>query len=234
MFFETAAQLAGILDVSLLKPDATREDLTRHCGEAREYGFYSVCVQPCYVADARRLLEGSPVRLCTVIGFPLGATTTPVKVVEAMEAVQNGADELDIMINLGMLKSRRYGSLSIEIKNIMNMTPQVIHKVILETGYLTDEEKVEACRLALEAGAEFIKTSTGFGPAATVEDVRLIRQAVGSKARVKASGGIRDLATVEAFVRACANRIGTSTGVSILREYALAAEVRGTTRKTGS
>lgn len=234
MFFEKAAQLAGILDVSLLKPDATREDLARHCGEAREYGFYSVCIQPCYVTDARRLLEGSPVKLCTVIGFPLGATTTPVKVVEAVEAVQNGADELDIMINLGALKSRRYGSLSIEMKNLVKMTPRVIHKMILETGYLTDEEKVEACRLALEAGAEFIKTSTGFGPAATVEDVRLIRQVVGPKARVKASGGIHDLATVEAFVRAGADRIGTSTGVSILEEYALAAEERGAKPKTGS
>jgi deoxyribose-phosphate aldolase len=234
LFFETAAHLAGILDASLLKPDATREDLTRHCGEAREYGFYAICIQPCYVTEARRLLEGSPVRLCTVVGFPLGATTTPVKIVEAMEAVQNGADELDIMINLGTLKSRRYGSLLIEMKNIVKMTPQVVHKMILETGYLTDEEKAEACRLAMEAGAEFIKTSTGFGPAATVEDVRLIRQVVGSNARVKAAGGIHDVAAVEAFVRAGADRIGTSTGVSILKEYALTAEGRGTASKTGS
>jgi deoxyribose-phosphate aldolase len=155
-----------------------------------------------------------------VVGFPHGACTTTVKIVEAMEAMKNGAGELDFVVNLGMVKSGKYDAAEIDIKNIIAMTPGKVHKVIIETGSLTEDEIIRVCEIAMRAGAEFVKTSTGYGPrGATVEDLRLIRRIVGPVCRVKASGGIKDLATLSALVEAGAERIGTSAGPAIMEEY---------------
>ncbi len=190
------------------------------CAEAKKYGFSSVVVNSCNVARARDLLAGTLIKVCAVVGFPFGANTTTVKIVEAMEAVKNGASELDFVVNIGMIKSGRYDVAEIDIKNIIVMTPQKVHKVIIETGSLTEAEITRVCGIAVRSGAEFIKTSTGYGPrGATVEDVRLIRRIVGSACRIKASGGIRDLAAVRAMVEAGAERIGTSAGPAIMEEY---------------
>jgi len=218
--FEDAGQLAQIIDHTLVRPDATIEDIATGCREAKEYGFAAFIVNSCHVARARAELAGTTVKVGSVVGFPHGAGTTTVKIVEAMEAIKNGAEELDIVINIGLVKSGRYDLADIDMKNIIVMTPNTIHKIIVETGYLTTEEIANVCRLAVKAGAEFVKTSSGYGPrGATLEDVRLMREVVGSLCRVKASGGIRDLATVQALVDAGAERIGTTAGVSIMEEY---------------
>jgi len=218
--FENAAQLAQLIDHTLVRPDATITDLTRVCDEAKQYGFSTVVVNGCYVARAREMLSGTLLKVCAVVGFPHGANTTTVKIVEAMEAMKNGASELDIVINLGMLKSGRLDIVEIDIKNIIAMTPKLVHKVILETGYLTPEEITTVCTMAGRIGSEFVKTSTGYGPrGATVEDIRRMCSAVGSACRVKASGAIRDLAAVTALVEAGAERIGTSSSVTIMEEY---------------
>jgi deoxyribose-phosphate aldolase len=218
--FEDAGQLAQIIDHTLVRPDATIQDIATGCEEAKKYGFAAFIVNSCHVARARAVLAGTTVKIGTVVGFPHGASTTTVKIVEAMEAIKNGSEELDIVINIGLVKSGRYDLVDIDMKNIIVMTPNTIHKIIVEAGYLTTEEIANVCRLAVKAGAEFVKTSTGYGPrGATIEDVRLIREIVGSTCRVKASGGIRDLATVQALVEAGAERIGTSAGVSIMEEY---------------
>jgi deoxyribose-phosphate aldolase len=216
--FEDAGQLARLIDHTLVRPDATITDLTRVCDEAKQYGFSTVVVNGCYVARAREMLSGTLLKVCAVVGFPHGANTTTVKIVEAMEAMKNGAGELDIVINLGMLKSGRLDIVEIDIKNIIAMTPKLVHKVIIETGYLRPETTV--CTMAARIGSEFVKTSTGYGPrGATVEDIRLMCDAVGSACRVKASGAIRDLAAVTALVEAGAERIGTSSSVTIMEEY---------------
>ncbi len=218
--FEDAGRLAQLIDHTLVRPDATLDDLVRACEDAKKYGFASVVVNSSYVAKARELLDGTLIKVCAVVGFPHGASTTTVKIVEAMEAMKNGASELDIAANIGMVKSGRYDFVEIDIKNIVAMTPRKVHKIIIETGSLTAEEATRVCQIAARAGAEFVKTCTGYGPrGATVEDVRLLRQAVGSLCRVKASGGIKDLATLSAMVEAGAERIGTSAGVSIMEEY---------------
>lgn len=218
--FENAAQLAQLIDHTLVRPDATITHLTKVCDEAKQYGFSTVVVNGCYVARARDMLSGTLLKVCAVVGFPHGANTTTVKIVEAMEAMKNGASELDIVINLGMLKSGRLDIVEIDIKNIIAMTPKLVHKVILETGYLTPEEIKTVCIMAGRIGSEFVKTSTGYGPrGATVEDIRLMCSAVGSTCRVKASGAIRDLAAVTALVEAGAVRIGTSSSVTIMEEY---------------
>jgi deoxyribose-phosphate aldolase len=218
--FEDAGQLAQIIDHTLVRPDATLEDIATGCEEAKKYGFAACIVNSCHVARAKAALAETPVKVGAVVGFPHGASTTTVKIVEAMEATKNGAEELDIVINIGLVKSGRYDLADIDMKNIIVMTPNIIHKIIVETGYLTTEEIANVCRLAVKAGAEFVKTSSGYGPrGATVEDVRLMREVVGSLCRIKASGGIRDLATVRALVEAGAERIGTSAGVSIMEEY---------------
>jgi deoxyribose-phosphate aldolase len=218
--FEDAGQLAQMLDHTLVRPDATLGDLAMVCGEAKKYGFSCVVVNGCHVARARELLSGTLIKVCSVVGFPHGANTTTVKIVEAMEAMKNGASELDIVINIGMVKSGRYDFVEIDIKNIIAMTPQKIHKVIIETGSLTPDEITRVCQIAVRTGAEFVKTSTGYGPrGATVEDVRLMREAVGSLCRIKASGGIRSLASVTALVEAGAERIGTSVGPAIMEEF---------------
>lgn len=218
--FENAGRLAQMIDHTLVRPDATVADVAAACEEAKKYGFHCVVVSGSHVAQARELLSGTLIKVCAVIGFPHGASTTTVKIVEAMEAMKNGASELDIVINIGMMKSGRYDFVEIDLKNIIAMTPQKVHKIIIETGSLTQDEITRACEIAVRAGAEFVKTSTGYGPrGATVEDIRLLRQAVGQRCRIKASGGIRDLAAVSALVEAGAERIGTSAGPAIMEEY---------------
>jgi len=218
--FEDASQLAQVIDHTLVRPDATLEDVAAACAQAKQHGFAALIVNSCHVVRAKAALAGTPVKLGTVVGFPHGACTTTVKIVEAMEAMKNGVEELDIVLNIGLVKSGRYDLVEIDIKNVITMTKPLVHKIILETGYLSDDEIANACRIAVHAGAEFIKTCTGYGPrGATVEDVLLIRQVVGAMCRVKASGGIKDLSTVVALINAGAERIGTSSGDAIMKEY---------------
>jgi len=218
--FQNASHLAQVIDHTLVRPDATLDELTAACQDAKKYGFACVVVNSGHVVRARELLSGTLVKVCSVVGFPHGANTTTVKIVEAMEAMKNGASELDFVANIGMVKSGRYDAVEIDIKNVIVMTPHKVHKVILETGILTEDEIIRVCEIAMRAGAEFVKTSTGFGPrGATVEDVRLIRRIVGSVCRVKASGGIRDLASLTSMIEAGAERIGTSSGPAIMEEY---------------
>jgi deoxyribose-phosphate aldolase len=217
---DNAAQLAQFIDHSLLKPDVTLDDLVRACEDAKTYRFAALVVNGWQVARAKALLSGTGVRTCTVVGFPHGACTTTVKIVEAMEAIKNGAEELDIMVNLGMVKSGKLDLVEIDVKNVIAMTKGVVHKVIIECGALTAGEIADLCRVVVRSGTEFVKISTGYGPrGATEEDVRAIRAAVGSTCRIKASGGIRDLATLKAMVAAGAERIGTSAGPAIMEEY---------------
>jgi deoxyribose-phosphate aldolase len=218
--FENAGRLAQMIDHTLVRPDATLDDLAAACASAKKFGFTCVVVNGCHVVRARELLKNTLIKVCAVVGFPHGACTTTVKIVEAMEAMKNGASELDIVANIGMIKSGQYEFVEIDLKNVVTMTPGKIHKVIIETGSLTQEEITRACEIAARIGAEFVKTSTGYGPrGATAEDVRLMRQAVGSRCRIKASGGIKDLATLSALVEAGAERIGTSAGPAIMEEF---------------
>jgi deoxyribose-phosphate aldolase len=218
--FQDAGQLAQLIDHTMVRPDATLDDLFAACENGKKYGFSSVVVNGCYVVRAREILTGSLVKVCAVVGFPLGANTTTVKIVEAMEAMKNGASEIDFVINIGMVKSGRFDVVEVDIKNIIAMTPKKVHKVILETGHLTEDEIIRLCEIAMRAGAEFIKTSTGFGPrGATVDDVRLIKTIVGSVCRIKASGGIRNLSALTSLIAAGAERIGTSAGPAIMEEY---------------
>ena len=218
--FEDAGRLAQVIDHTLVRPDATLDDLAGACDESKKYGFAALIVNGYHVVRAKAALSDTPVKVGTVVGFPFGAGTTTVKIVEAMEAIKNGVDELDIVVNIGMVKSGRYDLVEIDIKNIIVLTKTVLHKVILETGYLTVDEIRNTCAVAVRSGAEFVKTCTGYGPrGATVEDVRLMRQAVGSACRVKASGGIRDLAALSSMVEAGAERIGTSAGAAIMEEF---------------
>lgn len=214
-------EIARYIDHTNLKPYATKEDIIKLCDEAIEYGFYAVCVNPYRVRLAKEYLreKNADVKVASVIGFPLGATPTEVKVFEAERALDDGADELDMIINIGALKDGNYEY----VKNDIAEVVKVAHKrgakvkVIIETCYLTEEEKVKACELAKEAGADFVKTSTGFGTGgATVEDVRLMRKVVGSEMGVKAAGGIRTYEQAMAMIEAGANRIGTSSGVKIV------------------
>jgi len=207
------------IDHTNLKPYARAEDIVRLCNEAKEYDFYAVCVNPYRVKLAKELLRGSDVNVATVIGFPLGATPTEVKVFEAGRALEDGADELDMVINIGALKDGDYDYVREDIKAVAELAHErgAIVKVIIETCYLTEEEKIKACELAKEAGADFVKTSTGFGTGgATVEDVRLMRRVVGDGMGVKAAGGIRTYEQALAMIEAGATRIGTSSGVKIM------------------
>ena len=214
-------RIAGLIDHTLLKPDVTTAQIAQLCQEALQYNFASVCVNPTHVKLAAELLQNSSVEVCTVIGFPLGATTTEVKIFETEQALRDGATEVDMVINIGVLKS---GDDELVEQDISGVT-QAAHnsgalcKVIIETALLTDEEKVQACRLAQKAGADFVKTSTGFSSGgATVADVILMRQTVGPTMGVKASGGIRTLAKAKNMVAAGANRLGVSNGVKIMQE----------------
>ncbi len=211
--------LAGMIDHTLLKPDATINDIEKLCDEARKYGFASVCINPCYVSLCAKLLRATDVKVCTVIGFPLGATLTAVKAFETEHAIREGAQEVDMVINVGMVKSKQYEYVENDIFAVVSTAKRyrVLTKVILETGLLTDEEKVKACILAKRAGADFVKTSTGFGKGgATVGDVALMRKVVGSAMGVKASGGVRTREDALAMVAHGADRIGASASVKIV------------------
>jgi deoxyribose-phosphate aldolase len=211
-------ELAGMIDHTLLKPEATADQITKLCQEALQYQFKSVCINPFWVPLAAMLLKGSKVNVCTVIGFPLGSIPTEAKAEEVREAVRSGATEVDMVINIGALKSGQYDGVLHDIQAVVHAAKRsTVVKVILETGLLTDSEKVKACELAKEAGADFVKTSTGFGTGgATVEDIALMRKTVGEKMGVKASGGIRDYETAMAMIHAGANRIGASAGITIV------------------
>ena len=208
------------IDHTLLKATATYDDILKLCNEAKQYDFASVCVNPANVTFAHLLLEDSGVKVCTVIGFPLGANTPQVKAFEVTDAITNGADEVDMVINVGMAKAHNWDAVYEDIKAVVDAANGVLVKVIIETCYLTDEEKVEVCKLAVKAGADFVKTSTGFGTGgATKEDVALMAKAVDGKAEVKASGGIRDAKAFDEMVKAGATRIGCSAGMKIMEEF---------------
>lgn len=209
---------AKLIDHTLLKPDAVKSELDKLLDEAKKYEFASVCVSPIWVSYAHEALKGSPVKTCTVIGFPAGATPTAVKVFETKNAIENGADEVDMVIPVGFLKDKNYDYVKNDIKGVVDAAKgKALTKVIIETCLLTDEEKVMACKLAKEAGADFVKTSTGFSTGgATVHDVKLMRETVGNDMGVKASGGVRSAEDAEKMVEAGATRIGTSHGVAIV------------------
>lgn len=208
---------AKLIDHTLLKPTAAQADIRQLCDEAKQYGFFSVCINPYWVEYAKNLLAGTDVKVCTVIGFPLGANTSSSKVCETLDALKNGADEIDMVINLGALKSGDYKTVLEDIRGVRNVSHGHILKVIIETSQLTEEEKVKACELAAEAGADFVKTSTGFtGGGATAADVALMRKTVPAHMQVKASGGVRSREDFDAMVAAGATRIGASSGVKIV------------------
>ena len=213
-------KLAKMIDSTNVKATASRSDIEKLCKDAVHHGFGCVCVDPIYVKLASQLLKDSDVKVCSTVGFPFGATLPEIKALEAIKAVENGAQELDMVINLSALKSGNYEAVKEDIAAVVDakrLDERVIVKVIIETACLTDEEKIVACKLAKDAGADFVKTCTGFfGKGATVEDVRLIRQTVGEAMGVKAAGGIRTYADAVAMIRAGANRIGTSTAVQII------------------
>lgn len=214
-------RLAAFIDHTLLRPEATRPQVERLCEEALEQGFAAACVNPAWISLAARRLGGSGVKAASVVGFPLGATSTAAKRAEAEAALLAGAEELDMVMNVGALKSGELERVEADICGVVEVchAAGAILKVILETAYLSDEEKVAASRLAQRAGADFVKTSTGFGASgATLADVRLMRRTVGPRMGVKASGGIRTLAAALSFLEAGATRLGTSAGVAILRE----------------
>lgn len=213
-------KIANLIDHTALKPGVTKEEILKLTAEAKEYGFYSVCVNPTWVAEAAKQLKGSDVDVCTVIGFPLGANTTEVKVFETTDAITNGATEVDMVINIGALKSKEDDQVLNDIQKVVEAAKgKALVKVIIETCLLTDEEKVRACELAVKAGTDYVKTSTGFSTGgATIEDIALMRKTVGEKIGVKASGGIHSKADVEAMVKAGATRIGASAGVAIVSE----------------
>ena len=211
--------IAKYIDHTVLVADARKERIEALCKEAYQHGFASVCVNSCWVSMAAKLLEGTEVKVCTVVGFPLGAMDSVSKADEARNAVRNGADEIDMVINIGFLKSGMYDEALEDIREVRKATEGKTLKVIIETCLLPDEEKRKACELSEEAGADFVKTSTGFSTGgATVEDVALMKSVVGDRLRVKASGGIRDYKTAKAMIEAGASRIGASAGVRIVEE----------------
>ena len=212
--------LPALIDHTVLKPEATKHDVLRLCEEAKAHGFTVIFVPPCYVDEAAAAIAGTSIRLGIPIGFPLGGHTTSAKVAEAVDAVSRGARVLDMVLNVSRLKSGDHDYVRTDIAEVVKATPGVEHKVILETCYLTQEEKRTACHLVVEAGAEYVKTSTGFGASgATVADVRLLKETVAGTAKVKASGGIRDWKTTLAMLDAGADRIGTSASLTILQQW---------------
>lgn len=215
--------LSDLIDHTVLRPDATKDDVLRLCQEARDNKFTVVFVPPCYIDEAVEAVTNTGIRVGIPIGFPLGGHTTKTKVAEAIEAVDRGARVLDMVLNVSRLKSGDHSLVRSDIAEVVKATPGIEHKVILETCYLTQEEKRTACHLVVEAGAEYVKTSTGFGAAgATVEDVRLMKDIVAGRVKVKASGGIRDWKTTLAMLEAGADRIGTSASLKILNEWRVA------------
>lgn len=210
---------ASMIDHTLLKAEATKEQIEKLCAEAKEFGFASVCVNPTWVKYCSELLQNSDVLVCTVIGFPLGANTSAVKAFEAKDAIGNGAQEVDMVINIGALKDRNYEQVQADIAAVVEAAKgSAIVKVIIETCLLTEEEKVKACELSVAAGADYVKTSTGFSTGgATAEDIALMRKTVGPELGVKASGGVRSLEDMQKMVEAGATRIGASSGVAIMK-----------------
>ncbi len=208
---------ANYMDHTVLKPETGRETVARFCDEARQYGFAAVCVNPCWVAFARERLAGTAVKVATVIGFPLGASTSLVKAFEARDAIAAGAHELDMVINVGALKDRQDDLVARDIRGVVEAAGGAPVKVIIETSALTEEEKERACRLAAQAGAAFVKTSTGFGKGgATPEDVALMKRVVGPGVQVKASTGVKTLEDADRLIAAGATRLGTSSGPAIV------------------
>lgn len=210
-------KLNKYIDHTLLKPDASQEQIETLIEEAKKYDFASVCVNPTWVSFAAQALKATDVKVCTVIGFPLGANTPELKAFETSDAIQNGANEVDMVINIGALKSRNFDLVERDIRAVVEAAEGTLVKVIIETCLLTDDEKVRACQLAQKAGADFVKTSTGFSTGgATVADVALMRKTVGPDMGVKASGGARSYEDALAFIKAGATRIGASSGVAIM------------------
>ncbi|MBP7652797.1 deoxyribose-phosphate aldolase [Candidatus Dependentiae bacterium] len=211
------AEVANLIDHTLLKPDVTKDQIVKLCDEARKYSFASVCVNPGWVKLCSELLKGSEVKVCTVIGFPLGATTISTKASETSEAVANGADEIDMVINIGALKAGDYDTVLQDIKSVVKSAQNHIVKVIIETALLTDEEKIKACKLSKQAGAHYVKTSTGFSSGgATLADIALMRNVVGPDMGVKASGGVRDFNQVKNLLEVGATRVGASASIAIV------------------
>jgi deoxyribose-phosphate aldolase len=212
--------VAKYIDHTILKPDATTDMIVKLCDEAKEYGFFSVCVNPCYVKLCDELLHDTDVKVCSVIGFPLGANSSIVKAFETKNAIEDGADEIDMVINIGALKNKKYDMVLDDIKEVVNaIYGEVILKVIIETCLLSDEEKIKACELVVEAGADYVKTSTGFSMSgATVDDIKLMKDVVKGKCKIKASGGIRTRKDLDSMILAGADRIGASASVNIINE----------------
>lgn len=211
-------QIQNYIDHTLLKPGAAEEQIKQVCAEAREYGFASVCVNPYYASLVRKELEGTKVKTCVVVGFPLGATTKEVKAFETKQAIENGAQEVDMVINIGALKSKKYEDVKEDIEAVVEASNgKALVKVIIETCLLTKEEKVKVCEISKEVGADFVKTSTGFSTGgATVEDIKLMRETVGPNMGVKASGGVRTKEDAESVIAAGATRIGASSSIAIV------------------
>ena len=215
-------QFAKMIDHTVIKPTATKNDVEKLCKEAEKYGFGCVCVNSMYLSLAKQLLRGTGIKVCSTVGFPFGAILPEVKAFEAEKAVEKGAREIDMVINIGALKSGDYETVKKDIKSVVDVKRShrdLVIKVIIETGYLSTQEKIMACRLAKDGGADFVKTSTGLVGGATVEDVKLMRETVGKDMGVKAAGGIRTFKEALVMIEAGANRIGTSTGVAIIEEF---------------
>ncbi|WP_353094091.1 deoxyribose-phosphate aldolase [Tissierella praeacuta] len=212
--------ILGMIDHTMLKPESTKESIEELCKEAIECKFAAVCVNPYYVKFCKDILKDSGVKVATVIGFPLGANTKEVKAFETMNSIENGADEVDMVINIGALKAKDYKVVREDIEEVVKASNnRAIVKVIIETCLLTEEEKIKACEIVMEAKADFVKTSTGFSTGgATIEDVKLMKSVVGDKLKVKASGGVRDIDSAKKMIEAGANRLGTSSGVKIAKE----------------
>ena len=216
----TIEKFAKMIDHTLLNPSSTYTMIRNHCNESAKWNFGAVCINPVHVRLASQLLRNTEVKVCTVIGFPFGATPTKVKAFETSLAIADGADEADMVLNVGALKSRDYDYVRDDIEAVVKAAKGAVVKVIIETGYLTDKEKARACLIAKDAGAHFVKTSTGYGPSgASVHDVKLMRQTVRSEMGVKAAGGIRHFKQAYRLVKAGANRLGTSRSIAILEEF---------------
>jgi len=220
MSLEVIKKLAKIFDHTNLKPEATKEDIKNLCEEAIKYNFGAVCINPTNIKIAKQFLNGTEVEICTVIGFPLGATLSEVKAFETRKAIEKGANEIDMVINIGAMKSGNYKLVEDDIAAVVQAAGGKLTKVILETCFLTNDEIIKACEISQKAGADFVKTSTGFGPAgAKVEHIKIMRQTVGESMGVKASGGIRDYETVRKIIEAGASRIGASSSIKIIEQY---------------
>ena len=216
----TLESLCQRIDHTVLSPETTPSQVVKLCQEAKDYGFFSVCINSYYVKLAEETLKGSLVKVCTVIGFPLGLHTTKVKCLEAEEAIEYGVDELDMPMNMGEFKERNYKKVEEDIKAIVNLNGDKVVKVIIGTNALNEQEIQEACRLCMNSGAHFVKTSTGFfRPGAQLKDIKVIKEALDDKTKIKASGGIRTLEQAQSFLEAGAHRIGTSSGVHIVKEF---------------